>query len=148
MQDIVLYLHILSAASWIGGSILLFGIGVYFREKEVQNTIYYHIGPFYGYFESVFLTILVITGAYLFVLNDLFQILTDTSLEVTWLLYKKIFAAFLIIASTVIHMYISLKSHGRERTIKEKLVSRATSMGIFILNLGILWYAMKIRSIL
>ncbi len=148
MENIVLYLHILAAAAWIGGSILLFGIGIYFRDKETQNTIYYHIGPFYGYFESVFLAILAVTGIYLFFSNDLFHILTDSSLHVTQLLYRKILMALAIIVATVIHMYISLKSHGRERTLREKLVSRATSMGNFILNLGILWYAMQIRNVL
>jgi uncharacterized membrane protein len=148
VTDIILYIHILAASAWIGGSILLFGIGIYFRDKETQNVIYHHIGPFYGYFESIFLILLVLSGGYLFYANSLFQILLDPSQEIAQFLYIKIAMVVVIIVSTVIHMIISLKSHGRERTLKEKLISRATSMSIFLLNLGILWYAMLIRNIL
>ena len=148
VTDIILYVHILAASAWIGGSILLFGIGVYFKDKETQNAIYTHIGPFYGYFELIFLTLLILSGGYLFYVNALFQILADPSQEIAQLLYIKIAMVVVIIISTAIHMVISLKSHGRERTLKEKLISRATSMSIFLLNLGILWYAILIRNIL
>ena len=145
MQSIILYIHILAASAWIGGSILLFGIGVYFKEKEVQNTIYHYIGPFYGYFERVWLSVLLFTGGYLFVHNNLYEILGSDTVLTTYLWYKMIFVS-LIVISTVTHMYISLKAHGRERSMREKLISRATSMSIFLLNLLIIWAAMNIRD--
>ena len=146
--EIVLFTHILAAAAWIGGSILLFGMGLYFRDKEVQKVIYYHIGPFYGYFEMVILTILLLTGGYFIYAFSIGEILFHPETALAKYLYIKIGLVLLITFSTVVHMYISLKAHGRDRSFKEKLVSRFTSMAIFFLNLGILWYAIKIRSLI
>jgi len=146
--DIILFTHILAAAAWIGGSILLFGMGLYFRDKEAQTTVYYYIGPFYGYFELIVLTILLITGGYFIHALGIVQILKHTDMVLAKYFYIKIALVILITISTIIHMYISLKAHGRDRTLKEKLVSRATSLAIFTLNLGILWYAIKIRSLI
>ena len=146
--DIILFTHILAAAAWIGGSILLFGMGLYFRDKEAQTTVYYYIGPFYGYFELIVLTILLITGGYFIHVLSIGEILSHPQMALAKYFYIKITLVALITLSTVIHMYISLKAHGRDRTLKEKLVSRATSLAIFTLNLGILWYAIKIRSLI
>jgi uncharacterized membrane protein len=147
LDFIVLYVHVLAAAAWIGGSILLFGMGIYFKDKQTQQTIYNHIGPFYGYFETIWLSLLLITGTYLFIQNDLYEILQSDIHLASLLWYKIIFVA-LIVISTTIHMIISLKAHKRERSFKEKLVSRATSMSIFLLNLAILKVAIEIREII
>ncbi len=146
--DIILFTHILAAAAWIGGSILLFGMGLYFRDKEVQTTVYYYIGPFYGYFELIVLSILLITGGYFIYALSIGEVLLHPQMALAKYFYIKIVLVTLITISTIIHMYISLKAHGRDRTLKEKLVSRATSLAIFTLNLGILWYAIKIRSLI
>ena len=146
--DIILFTHILAAAAWIGGSILLFGMGLYFRDKEAQTTVYYYIGPFYGYFELIVLTILLITGGYFIHALSIGEILSHPQMALAKYFYVKITLVTLITISTIIHMYISLKAHGRDRSLKEKLVSRATSLAIFTLNLGILWYAIKIRSLI
>ena len=146
--DIILFTHILAAAAWIGGSILLFGMGLYFRDKDAQNTVYYYIGPFYGYFEMIVLIILLITGGYFINALSIGKIILHPEMELTKYLYIKITLVIFITISTIIHMYISLKAHGRDRTLKEKLLSRATSLMIFILNLGILWYAIKIRNLI
>ncbi len=144
----MLFLHILAASAWIGGAILLFGMGLYFREKEVQNVVYYHIGPFYGYFELIVLLILLSTGGYFIYALSIGEIVMHPEMVIAKYFYIKISLVLLITLSTIIHMSISLKAHGRERTIREKIVSRATSMSIFILNLGILWYAIKIRELI
>ncbi len=146
--DIILFVHILAASAWIGGSILLFGIGLYFRDKEVQKVIYYHIGPFYGYFEMVILTVLLLTGGYFMYAFSIGSVLLHPHLQLAKDLYIKISLVILITISTIIHMKISMEAHGRDRTVKEKLISRFTSMAIFFLNLGILWYAIKIRNLI
>ena len=144
----MLFTHILAASAWIGGSILLFGMGLYFRDKDAQSTVYYYIGPFYGYFELIVLTILLITGGYFIYALSIGEILSHPQITLAKYFYVKITLVILITLSTIIHMYISLKAHGRDRSLKEKLVSRATSLAIFTLNLGILWYAIKIRSLI
>ncbi len=146
--QIMLFVHILSASAWIGGSILLFGMGIYFRDKEAQTTVYYYIGPFYGYFEVIVLVILLITGGYFIHALSIGSVLEHPKTILAQYFYIKISLVVLITISTIIHMYISLKAHGRDRNLKEKLISRVTSMTIFTLNLGILWYAIKIRSLI
>jgi hypothetical protein len=47
---------------------------------------------------------------------------------------------------TIVHMYIAFKTHGEERTKIENIISRGSSMGIFLLNLVIIWYAIGIRD--
>ncbi len=148
MFNIILFIHILAASAWIGGSILLFGMGLYIRDKEIQNTIYYYIGPFYGYFEIIVLTILLITGGYFIHALSIGEILLHPQTQLAKYFYIKIILIILIIISTIIHMYISMKAHSRKRNLKEKFISRVTSLSIFALNLGILWYAIKIRSLI
>jgi len=140
----VLFIHILAASAWIGGAILLFGIGVYFKEKAIQNIIYFHIGPFYGYFQTLVLTILLTSGATLLYLYGLHNSITT----LPSIFYQKMTLVAIITLSTIIHMIVSLKAHGRERTKMEKIISRGSSLLIFILNLFILWVAMGIRDIL
>jgi len=145
MSDIIFYLHLWAAASWIGGSMLLFVLGITIRDKEAQKTVYYHIGPLYGYFESVVLVVLLATGTYMLVDKSLLSAL-GTGSEFATILSGKLVLVGLITFATVVHMYISLKAHGRDRSLKEKVISRATSMMIFFLNLVILWFAIQLRN--
>lgn len=141
----ILYIHILSACAWIGGSIVLFGLGIFIRDKATQEAVYGAIGPFYGYFETVWLLILIGTGFVLAGHYQLFSILrTDTELGeyVTW----KIGLVSLLSIATLIHLYIAFATHKKIRTVSQKLLSRGGSLAIFVLNLIILWVAIKIRS--
>ena len=149
LTNIILFIHIIAAATWVGGGLLLFGMGIYFKDPKVQNTIYSHIGPFYGYFQLIWITTLIITGLLLLNQHDLYsQILTDEFAQSRFgeLLYRKLSIVFLVVCSTALHMYISLKAHGRERTQREKMISRASSMFIFLFNFSIIWYAMNISQ--
>jgi uncharacterized membrane protein len=147
MSDIIFYLHLWAAASWIGGSMLLFVLGITLRDKEAQKKVYYYIGPLYGYFESVVLVVLLATGTYMLYDKGLLEVLESGS-EFATIVSSKLILVGLITFATVVHMYISLKAHGRERSQKEKIISRATSMMIFFLNLVILWFAIQLRNFL
>lgn len=149
ITNLILFIHIIAAATWVGGGLLLFGMGIYFRDPKIQNVIYSHIGPFYGYFQLIWITLLIVTGLLLLNQHDLYvQILTDEFQESRFgeLLYRKLTIVFLVVCSTALHMYISLKAHGRERTQREKIISRASSMFIFLFNFSIIWYAMNISQ--
>lgn len=146
-MDIVLYLHILSACAWIGGSILLFGLGAFIHDKEIQTRIYSAIGPFYGYFETVWLIVLIITGLILAGQYNLFTISGDGSVLGSWVSWKIILVSLLSLA-TLIHLYIAFATHGKTRTRLETLLSRGGSLAIFVLNLAILAVAIQIRTIL
>lgn len=143
-----LYLHILAACAWIGGSIVLFGLGIFIRDKSVQETVYGAIGPFYGYFETVWLIILIATGLLLADHYDLLSMVgnTDTDLG-RWITLKVLLVTGLSIA-TALHLYIAFTTHKQHRTLTQKLLSRGGSLAIFILNLAILWTAIHIRSLL
>lgn len=149
ITNIILFIHIISAATWVGGGLLLFGMGIYFKDPEVQKTIYSHIGPFYGYFQLIWITLLIITGALLLNQHDLYSVMfTDEFVDSRFgeLLYRKLSIVLLVVLATALHMYISLKAHGRERSFKEKIISRLTSMIIFLFNFSIIWYAMNISQ--
>jgi len=145
MSDIIFYLHLWAAASWIGGSMLLFVLGITIRDKEAQKTVYYHIGPLYGYFESVVLVVLLSTGTYMLYDKGLLAVL-GTGTEFAGIVSSKLILVGLITFATIVHMYISLKAHGRERSQTEKIISRGTSLMIFFLNLVILWFAIELRN--
>ena len=148
MYDIVLYTHMISAAAWIGGSMLLFVLGVPLRDKKKKKMVYFHIGPLYGYFESVVLALLLITGSFLYISNGFHDNPEKFSYELGFLMHIKIGLVILITIATVAHMKVSLEANGREKTFKEKIVARGTSMGIFLLNFAILWLAIQVRDIL
>lgn len=143
-----LYLHILAACAWIGGSIVLFGLGLFIRDKATQEIVYGAIGPFYGYFETVWLLILISTGLMLGGHYDLLPMIGHTNTELAyWISLKVILVSGLSIA-TILHLYIAFATHKRNRTLTQKLLSRGGSLAIFSLNLLILWAAMNIRSML
>ncbi len=148
-MDIVLYIHILAATVWIGGSVFLFALGVFLRDKEAQKRVYFYVGPIYGYVESVWLTVLIITGLWMFYDFGLDKVFFNEKIEdlASVLQYKLIFVALITVA-TVVHMYIAFKTNGKDRTNLQKILSRASSMAIFLLNLVILWYAIQLRNFL
>ncbi|MRI83479.1 MAG: hypothetical protein C6I00_03580 [Nitratiruptor sp.] len=147
--EIVLYIHLLAATVWIGGSIFLFTLGIFLRDKEAQERVYYYIGPLYGYMESVWLTILIGTGLWMFYHLAIDNVLAHWTPEsLAYAMTIKLILVALITIFTIVHMYIALKTHGRERTKMEKLLSRSSSMAIFLLNLIIIWFAMQVRGAL
>ncbi len=148
MYKFVLYIHLASAATWIGGAVLLFIFGIFIRDKEAQRVIYYHIGPIYGYFESVVLILLLITGTYMYMVNGFHDMPNKFSQELGYWMHVKIALVALITIATIVHMKVSFKANGREKTTKEKILARSTSMLIFILNFVILYLALNIRSML
>ena len=144
-----LHVHILAAIAWIGGSIFMFVLGVTMRDKEAQAAVYPHVGPIFGYFEVVALMFLLGTGSYMITDFGLIELLfTDYHSEVIDALRVKLWIVLVVLIVTVIHFVIAFRTNGKQRTRMENLISRASSMLIFILNLFILHYAMIIRDIL
>lgn len=143
----VLYIHILSACAWIGGSIVLFGLGLFIRDKTTQDTVYGTIGPFYGYFETAWLLILITTGLILANHYQLFAAMhTDT--EIGNIFRFKLSLVGLLSLATLIHLYIAFATHKSTRTFLQTILSRGGSLAIFLLNLAILWVAINLRSAL
>jgi uncharacterized membrane protein len=144
-----IHLHLVAAIAWIGGAFFMFLLGVSLRKKEDQNAVYPRIGPIYGYFETVALIILLITGYTMISKNGLLDILfSNLSNEIIDSLRIKLYLVGVIIVLTVIHMTISLMTLHKEKTALEKFFSRGSSMGIFLLNLIVLHYAMVLRDTL
>lgn len=144
----ILYVHILSACAWIGGSILLFGLGIFLRDPETQEKVYGAIGPFYGYFESAWLIVLLVSGYFLAEMHGLFSMIGDTGSELGRYVNAKVFMSFLLVVATAVHLYIAFATHQKMRTPLQHLLSRGGSLAIFLLNLGILAAAVLIRTIL
>jgi len=144
-----IHLHLLAAISWIGGSIFMFALGISMRDKKAQKAVYPHIGPIFGYFEVVALMFLLATGSYMITDYGLIELLfTDYHSEVIDALRTKLWIVLVLLIVTVIHFTIALKTNNKERTHLQNLISRASSMLIFFLNLFVLHYAMVIRDIL
>ncbi len=148
MYEFILFTHMIGAATWIGGSMLLFALGITLRDKEAQKVVYFYIGPIYGYFESVVLALLLTSGSYLYYVNGFHSNPELFTYELGFLMHVKIALVGVITIATVAHMIVSLKANGRDKTFKEKIIARGTSMLIFLLNFVILWFAMQIREIL
>lgn len=144
-----LHLHLVAAIAWIGGAFFMFLLGVSLRKKEDQDAVYPRIGPIYGYFEIVALLILLVTGYMMISSNGLLDILfSNVTNEVIDALRIKLYIVGVIIVLTVIHMTISMMRLNKEKSPLEKFFSRGSSMGIFLLNLLVLHYAMVLRDIL
>lgn len=127
----------------------MFVLGVSLRKKEDQDAVYPRIGPIYGYFEIAALTILLITGYAMISSNGLLQILfSNLSNEVIDSLRIKLYIVGVIVVFTVIHMTISMMTLHKEKTPFQRFFSKGSSMGIFLLNLVVLHYAMVLRDIL
>ncbi len=148
-MKIVLYIHILAATAWIGGSLLLFALGILLRDKDAQKSVYFYLGPIYGYFETFWLIILWISGLIMFIHFGFIDIFTHGGGSLLYeLMRNKLVLIIIITILTAVHMYIAFKTHNKERSKIEQFLSRASSMLIFILNLFILWFAIGIRDIL
>jgi len=145
---IILYTHILSATAWIGGSLFLFALGILLRDKNAQTEVYNRIGPIYGIFESFFLVSLLTTGSIMFMHFNLQDIVYTQDTPLAHAMKTKLYIVVLITFATIVHLYISFKMHKKTRSTTQKIISRGSSLGIFVLNLAILWYAMSLRTIL
>ena len=145
-----IHLHLIAALSWIGGSVFMFVLGISLKDKEDQKAVYPRIGPIFGYFEIGALVVLLITGTLMIINNGLIYILFDESVNnvVTSALREKLIIVGIMTVITVIHTVIAFRTNGKERTKLETIISRGSSMGIFILNFLVLHYAIVIRDIL
>jgi len=145
-----IHLHLIAALSWIGGSVFMFVLGVSLRGKENQNAVYPRIGPIFGYFEIGALVILLITGTLMITNNGLITVIFDTTMHnvaIDALRVKLIIVAFMTLI-TIVHTFIAFRTNGKERTKLEMFISRASSLGIFILNFIVLHFAIVLRDIL
>ena len=144
-----IHLHIVAAIAWIGGAFFMFLLGVSLRKKEDQEAVYPVIGPIYGYFETAALILLLITGITMITNNGLITILfSNITNEVIDALRIKLYIVGVIVVLTVIHMTISMMTLNTVKTPIQRLLSKGSSMGIFLLNLVVLHYAMVLRDIL
>ena len=144
-----IHLHLVAAIAWIGGAFFMFILGVSLRKKEDQDAVYPRIGPIYGYFETGALLILLFSGYTMINNNGLLDILfSNVTNEVMDSLRTKLYIVGIIVVLTVIHMTISMMTLNRVKTPLQKLFSKGSSMGIFLLNLVVLHYAMVLRDIL
>jgi uncharacterized membrane protein len=144
-----LHLHLVAAIAWIGGGFLMFMLGITLRNKEDQDAVYPRIGPIYGYYETGALIILLITGTTMIYYNGLLDILfSNVTNEVIDALRTKLYVVAVIVILTIIHMTVSMMTIHKVKTPIQKLLSKGSSMGIFLLNLVVLHYAMVLRDIL
>jgi len=144
-----IHLHLVAAIAWIGGAFFMFLLGVSLRKKEDQDAVYPVIGPIYGYFETAALIILLFTGYTMIASNGLLDILfSNVTNEVMDSLRIKLYLVGVIVVLTVIHMTISMMTLHKVKTPLQRLLSKGSSMGIFLLNLVVLHYAMVLRDIL
>ena len=145
-----IHLHLIAAIAWIGGAFFMFVLGVSLRQKEDQNAVYPRIGPIYGYFETGALILILISGITMIMHNGLINVVLDMNVhnEVIDALRIKLIFVAVIIVMTVVHFVISMMTLHKEKTPVQRFLSKASSMGIFILNLFVLHYAMVIRDIL
>ena len=144
-----IHLHLVAAMAWIGGAFFMFMLGVSLRKKEDQDAVYPRIGPIYGYFETGALVILLYTGYSMINNNGLLTILfSNITNEVIDALRIKLYIVAVIFVLTVIHMIISMTTLHKIKTPLQKFFSKGSSMGIFLLNLVVLHYAMVLRDIL
>ncbi|MCB4748325.1 MAG: hypothetical protein LGB54_07035 [Sulfurovum sp.] len=145
-----IHLHLIAAIAWIGGAFFMFVLGISLYKKSDQEAVYPRIGPIYGYFETGALLLILASGITMINNNGLITILFDTAIhnEVIDALRTKLMIVVVIIVMTVVHFVISIKTLHREKTPLEHFLSKASSMGIFILNLFVLHFAMIIRNFL
>lgn len=144
-----LHFHLIAAIAWIGGGFFMFVLGISLRHKQDQDAVYPRIGPIYGYYETGALIILLITGTTMIYYNGLLSILfSNVTNEVIDALRTKLYVVAVIVILTIIHMTVSMMTINKVKTPLQKLLSKGSSMGIFLLNLVVLHYAMLLRDIL
>jgi hypothetical protein len=124
-------------------------LGITLRNKEDQDAVYPRIGPIYGYYETGALIILLITGPVMIYNNGLLDILfSNVTNDVIDALRTKLYFVAVIVVLTIIHMTVSMMTLDKIKTPRQRLLSKGSSMGIFLLNLVVLHYAMVLRDIL
>jgi len=145
-----IHLHLIAAISWIGGSVFMFVLGIFLKNKEDQQAVYPRVGPIFGYFEIVALIMLMITGILMIIENGLIYLLLDDTIHTRAvdILREKLIIVTIITVITMVHTVVAFKTNGKIRTKVEMLVSRASSIGIFILNFVVLHYAIMLRDLL
>ena len=145
-----IHLHLIAAISWIGGSVFMFILGISLRNKEDQKLVYPRIGPIFGYFEMVVLVLLIATGVWMIYENNMIYVLfnLDAHSVVIDALREKLVLVVVMTVITIIHLRIAFRTNGKERTRLETLISRGSSLGIFLLNFIVLHYAIVLREIL
>jgi cytochrome b subunit of formate dehydrogenase len=129
----------------------MFVLGVSLRGKENQDAVYPRVGPIFGYFEIASLVALLITGILMIMNNGLIDILFDMRINdniALNALREKLIVVTLMTFITIVHTIIAFRTNGKERTQVEKILSRGSSLGIFILNFVVLHYAIIIRDVL
>ena len=128
----------------------MFVLGISSRNKEDQKLVYPRIGPIFGYFEMVVLVLLIGTGIWMIVENNMVYVLfnLDAHSVVIDALREKLVLVAVMTVITIIHLRIAFRTNGKERTRWETLVSRGSSLGIFLLNFIVLHYAIVLRDIL
>jgi uncharacterized membrane protein len=145
-----IHIHLIAAVSWIGGSVFMFVLGISLRDKDDQQAVYPRVGPIFGYFEIGSLVALLITGTLMIMNNSMIDILFDTTVHNTAIdaLRNKLIIVAIMTIITITHTVIAFRTNDKERTKLEMIISRASSMGIFILNFVVLHYAIVIRNFL
>ncbi len=149
MTEWALHIHLLMAISWIGGSVFMFILGITLRDKKAQESVYPYVGPIFGWFEVVSLIILLSTGFILGFHFNLFEVLFHPNgTKISHALLMKVILVSILSIATIIHFVIAYKTNGKERTKRQQILSRSSSMLIFFLNLFVLHYAIVLRNIL
>ncbi len=145
-----IHLHLIAAISWIGGSVFMFVLGISLRDKEDQKLVYPRVGPIFGYFEMVVLVLLISTGIWMIYENNMIYLLFNLDVHSTVIdaLRNKLILVAIMTVITIVHLRIAFRTNGKERTKLETLLSRASSLGIFLLNFIVLHYAIVLRDIL
>jgi len=149
MEGWVFHVHLIAAISWIGGSVFMFALGISLRDKKAQKEVYPHVGPIFGWFEVGALIVLLLTGTLLGMDYSLFEmIFYDSSIPISDAVSKKVTLVSILTIVTIVHFVIAYRTNNKERTKLEHMISRASSMLIFFLNLFVMHYAIVLRDIL
>ncbi|NPA50367.1 MAG: hypothetical protein GXO02_01905 [Epsilonproteobacteria bacterium] len=153
MMDIInkwaFHIHLITAIAWIGGSVFMFILGISLRDKRAQQEVYPHIGPIFGWFELFSLIMLLISGYILGIKYNLLELIfAPANSKIAEAIRIKAILVLIITIATIIHFVIAYKTNGKERTKLENILSRASSMLIFILNIFIMHFAIVIRDLL
>jgi hypothetical protein len=98
----------------------------------------------------VVLVLLIGTGIWMIFENNMIYVLfnLDAHSIVIDALREKLVLVAIMTVITIIHLRIAFRTNGKERTRLETLMSRGSSLGIFILNFIVLHYAIVLRDIL
>jgi len=113
----LLYIHLLAATAWIGGSIFMFALGITLRDKQKQEAVYPVVGPIFGYFEVASLVILLISGILMAMDDGLLKLVFEgNQSHVVDLLRTKLWFVLIIVVASILHFSIALKTNDTKRT--------------------------------